>query len=24
MVDWVNGASTDDVLTQIQTGWPSS
>ena len=23
MVDWVNGASTDDVLTQIETGWPS-
>ena len=24
MVDWVNGASTDEVLTQIETGWPSS
>ena len=23
MVDWINGASTDSVLTQIETGWPS-
>ncbi|WP_243224515.1 ABC transporter substrate-binding protein [Microbacterium sp. CIAB417] len=23
MVDWVNGTATDDVLTQIETGWPS-
>lgn len=24
MVSWVNGDSTDEVLTQIETGWPSS
>lgn len=24
MVAWINGTSTDEVLTQIQTGWPSS
>jgi alpha-glucoside transport system substrate-binding protein len=24
MVAWVNGTSTDEVLTQIETGWPSS
>ncbi|GAA1218884.1 extracellular solute-binding protein [Microbacterium maritypicum] len=24
MVAWVNGTPTDDVLTQIQTGWPAS
>jgi alpha-glucoside transport system substrate-binding protein len=24
IVAWVNGTSTDEVLTQIQTGWPSS
>ena len=24
MVAWVNGTSTDEVLTQIQTGWPTS
>jgi len=24
MVAWVNGTSTDEVLTQIQTGWPAS
>jgi len=23
MVDWVNGASTDDVLASIEAGWPS-
>ena len=22
MRDWVNGASTDDVLEQIESGWP--
>ncbi|KNY06152.1 MULTISPECIES: ABC transporter substrate-binding protein [unclassified Microbacterium] len=24
IVAWVNGTSTDEVLTQIETGWPSS
>ena len=24
VVDWVNGGSTDSVLKQIETGWPSS
>ncbi|MGW8484672.1 ABC transporter substrate-binding protein [Microbacterium sp. NPDC055903] len=24
MVAWINGTSTDEVLTQIETGWPSS
>jgi alpha-glucoside transport system substrate-binding protein len=24
MIDWVNGASTDDVLSSIEAGWPSS
>ncbi|MEV4668220.1 ABC transporter substrate-binding protein [Microbacterium sp. LWO12-1.2] len=24
MVAWVNGTSTDEVLTQIETGWPAS
>jgi len=24
MVAWVNGTSTDEVLSQIETGWPSS
>ncbi|MCK2037648.1 extracellular solute-binding protein [Microbacterium sp. SSW1-49] len=24
MVAWINGTSTDDVLAQIQTGWPSN
>lgn len=24
MVDWVNGASTDEVLAKIETGWPDS
>ncbi|WP_460785978.1 ABC transporter substrate-binding protein [Microbacterium tumbae] len=24
MVAWINGSSTDEVLTQIETGWPSS
>ena len=23
MVDWINGASTDDVLASIEAGWPS-
>jgi len=23
MVDWINGASTDEVLTKIEAGWPS-
>ena len=24
MVNWINGAPTDEVLTSIETGWPSS
>ena len=24
MVAWINGTATDEVLTQIETGWPSS